>query len=93
MPLAKQWSTYKELDIPNQVGVYELGWSKNVVYIGKGDIANRIACHDRKEKVNFHQIRYEITNCRQRAGERERAELRNFKEKKGRLPKYNFRIG
>jgi len=92
MPLAKRWSTYKELDIPNQLGVYELGWCGNVVYVGNGDIANRIACHDRKE-WNFHQIRYEITNSKKRAGQRERAELRIFRDEKDRLPKYNSRIG
>jgi len=34
MPLAKRWSTYRSLDIPNQVGVYELGWSNNMCTSG-----------------------------------------------------------
>lgn len=93
MPLAKPWSTYSSLNIPNQIGVYELGWAKNIVYIGEGDIAKRIACHDAKEEVNFQQIRYEITNSKKRAEQRERAELRRFKQKNDQLPKHNFQIG
>jgi len=92
MPLAKRWSTYSGLEIPNQLGVYELGWSNNIVYLGEGDIASRIACHDRKT-WSFNQIRYEITNSRQRAEQRERAEQRNYRDKHDEHPKYNSRIG
>jgi len=92
MPISKRWSQYKSLDLPNQIGVYELGYNKNIIYIGCGDVANRISRHDRKN-WNFNHIRYQITNSRRRAKQRERAEQRNYKEKYGRLPKYNYRIG
>lgn len=92
MPLARRWSTYSGLDIPNQSGVYELAWSNTVVYIGKGDVANRIVHRDRKI-WSFNRIRYQITNGSRRAEQRERAELRDHRDKNGHLPKYNSQFG
>jgi hypothetical protein len=88
MPLKRKWSKYNGLNLPNQIGIYELGYNKRVIYIGEGDIADRIARHDQRG-MNFTHVRYEITNSKRRAGQRERAELRSYKKKHGGTPKYN----
>lgn len=92
MPISKQWSSYKNQTLPNQLGVYELAYNKKTVYIGSGNIANRIANHDAKG-WNITNVRYEVTNSKRRARQRERAEQRQYRRKNNRLPKYNKRIG
>jgi len=92
MPIVKRWSKITGFQVPDQLGIYELGWSGNLVYIGQGRIADRITRHTTKA-WSFNQVRYEVTNSKQRAEERERAELRNFGEREKELPKYNSRIG
>lgn len=92
MPLSKRWAPYTNATIPDQVGVYELGYNKQLIYIGSGTIANRIASHDSDGKPITH-IRYEITNSRTRALQRERSELHSYgTSRRGDLPKYNTEI-
>ena len=93
MPLSKRWAPYAkgQVTIPNQIGVYELAYNKQCIYIGSGNIADRIASHDADGKP-ITNIRYEITNSRTRALQRERAELHAFGQSKREIPKYNSEI-
>ena len=77
---------------PDQVGVYELHYGGNIIYIGYGVIQNRLRSHHRNG-IPFQRYRCKITNDRRRAQQIERRELRSFKHKRGRLPKYNERLG
>lgn len=92
MPLAQGWATYRLGKPPNAVGVYELAYGGNLVYIGSGNISSRISDHDDDPRMNFHKYRSKVTNSRRRARQIERRELRNFQNKHGSLPKYNDRI-
>lgn len=98
MPIQQPFTEYRTASPPNQIGLYELGRPANtetgygIVYIGSGRLKRRLRDHDRSDKSWF-VYRCEITNCTRRARERERAELRKFKQRHGRLPTYNNRIG
>jgi hypothetical protein len=94
MPLTKRWSTESTGDQPAaQIGVYELGWMGDIVYIGSGVIADRLAAHRRDTEKTWHQYRYVLTNCRRRARQIERREHRKVARRTGSLPVYNDRIG
>ncbi len=83
---------------PDQIGVYELGWSGRsesgykIVYIGSGRINNRLRSHYYSDKT-WAVYRCEITNSTRRARQRERRELRRFERTHGRLPRFNLQIG
>jgi excinuclease UvrABC nuclease subunit len=103
MPIAKRWSSYKETEIPEERGVYELGWQGYITYIGRAkNVRKRIRdhyndhCDHAGETCNFHQVRY-ITegNCERVFSYREKElyEQLMFKRENGRFPKYNSKIG
>lgn len=93
MPICTPFTTYRPPKPPDGVGCYELGWSGSVVYVGMGSIRDRIMAHHRSDVKQFNQYRCRVTNCRRRAGEIERVELRTYREQYGRLPKYNSQLG
>lgn len=100
MGLNAPFTTYNppETTGPDQIGIYELGWSADtetgyrVVYIGSGKISRRLRTHWNSKKT-WTVYRCEITNCRRRAHERERREQRRFIDHHDRLPRYNKQIG
>ena len=96
-----QWKMYitsNVATVKDVFGVYELSDSSTdlskIIYIGRGRVLTELkkylneSCT--KEALYF---RYEQTSSDERAKERERALLREFKDKYGRLPKCNERIG
>lgn len=94
MAIPKKWSQAKERRVDNtttNVGVYEVAHNKRIVYIGSGSIRDRLQAHSRSEIPMTH-FRYEETNSRVRAVQRERKLLQQFEQQNGRLPKYNDEI-
>jgi len=96
-----EWKIYIEANVTsveNVYGVYELSNSKTdlskITYIGRGKIRDELMRYlDEPCTKSSVYFRYEQTSSDERAQERERALLREFKEKYGRLPKCNERIG
>ena len=89
MPITKQWSAYTGTDsLTNNIGVYELAYNKQCVYIGEGRIATRVGHHESKG-WNITHVRVEETNSKRRAEQRESALLKQYYKKNGRTPKHN----
>lgn len=88
--IPKRWSKKSDAmeRAPNNIGVYELAQAGSTVYIGQGKIRDRIRACD-KRNMSFNQVRWEETNSKRRAKQRENALLKKFEKKYGRLPKYN----
>jgi predicted GIY-YIG superfamily endonuclease len=94
MGISKRWSRAKRDKIgsvPANVGAYELAYNKRIVYIGSGSVRDRLQAHN-ASNVSFTHFRYEETNSRTRAIQRERKLLKEFQSANGRLPKYNDQI-
>lgn len=101
MPISAKWSIFNKDNIfeePNYYGIYEIGDSNgNIMYIGQGQIKDRLNSHFLN---GSHPIgrsakyRVEMTGSKQRAEERERAELLAYtRTHDGDLPPYNQRLG
>jgi len=100
MPIAKRWSKFtwdKLEDVPDVYGVYELGDAKgNIIYIGSGRLRDRLRYWKSINKVCIMQarmFRYEKICSERRCRQRERALLKDYKRRYGRLPKCNKKIG
>lgn len=100
MPVAKRWSNFnwEKLDeVPDVYGDFELADSgKKVIYIGEGRIRDELTNYKRCDdtcKMKARKFRFEQMRSKERAEQRERALLREYKKKHGRLPKCNRRIG
>lgn len=94
MGISKKWSQATDPKInqtPTNVGVYEFAYNKRTVYVGSGTIQDRLQAHNRSSYSMTH-FRYEETNSRVRARQRERKLLKQFQRQEGRLPKYNDEI-
>ena len=96
-----EWKVYIEANITSVedvFGVFELSNSKTdlsqITYIGRGRILDELKryLHEPCTSPSVY-FRYEATYSDERAKERERALLQEFKDKYGRLPKCNERIG
>ncbi len=79
-------------------GVYELGDSDGeIVYIGHGRIGNRLNDHFLRGRDPIPRVslyRFEITGSKERAEQRERAEIRAYmRNHDGECPMYNERLG
>jgi len=78
-------------------GVYELAdASGNILYIGEGHVQSRLYSHfisasDPTPGVGLYRVEY--TGSKERAEQRERAELRDFTRSHGDCPKFNDRLG
>jgi len=79
---------------PN-IGVYEVGDSlKNTVYYGEGGIKERLLYHlDKKELPLGRYFRFEVTNSKERAVQRQNALLEDYKKIYKKYPMYNERKG
>lgn len=100
MPLAIKWSSFKKdnvLEESNAYGVYELGDSEgNILYVGEGHVRDRLESHfgignDPIPGAGLYRIEY--TGSKERAEQREHAEIRAFQHKHGDCPKFNDRLG
>ncbi len=99
MPLAQKWSHFDKDHVsnePDSFGVYELGDSSGeIIYIGEGRLYNRLSSHfagGRNPKPGAAKYRAEITG-KERAEQRERAELRDYIRTHGDCPRFNDRLG
>lgn len=100
MPLYKKWSAFNKENVlaeTDSYGVYELGdKSGEIVYIGQGRISQRLNSHflgGRHPIPRTSLYRAEVTGSKQRAEERERAEIRAYFRNHGTCPAYNDRLG
>ena len=101
MPIQKKWSDYTKdnlLKETNNIGVYQIA-NKNlneILYIGEGNIRDRLLAHF-PDNTRTHEIvvgadsyRYEETNNKLRAVQRQNALLKEFMDShNGKLPKFN----
>lgn len=102
MSIAKKWSYYSKENVltePDNFGVYEIGHKETgeVLYIGEGHIRTRLLAHVPDGRRNHESVvgadgyRFELTGSKEKAKQRERALLKEFKERYGVLPKFNQR--
>lgn len=98
MPINKRWSTYTKEHVrantTDNYGVYEIGNSNEVLYIGEGHVRTRLLAHfpDASEPVvGASGYRTEYTGSKQRAVQRQNALLAEFQRQYGRLPRFNQR--
>ena len=96
MPLEKKWSTYTKNNVreteKNTLGVYELGNDDDILYIGEGQVQNRLLDHfsDGSDPTpGCSNYRVEYSGVKETAVSRQNAELRKYEKQHGRLPKYN----
>lgn len=93
------WCDYNTSSVsrnaPTNIGVYEVGdSSKNTAYYGEGDIRARLLDHLNKREFPLGRyFRYESTNDKQRAVQRQNALLEEYKRRRGKYPIYNERKG
>lgn len=98
LPLAVKWSKFTNENLENVdavYGVYELGdKNKNVIYIGQGVLSERLLTHKTSDKACLKKARHfrlEKTGGKQRAEQRERAEMNAYENKHNVLPDCNER--
>lgn len=97
MPLAIKWSQFSKSNVEreaNNYGVYELGDYNDVLYIGHGVVRSRLMAHfaDGSDPIpGVSSYRVECTSSKERADQRENAELAAYKRSHGRLPRFNQR--
>ena len=101
MPLSVKWSAFNKNNVlaeKNSYGIYEIGDSKGkIMYIGEGRLKDRLNSHfvggDDSIRCSA-KYRKEVVGSKQRAEERERAELRAYaKAHDGNLPPSNKQLG
>ena len=99
MPLAVKWSSFNKENVSKEkdnYGIYELGNSEDILYIGQGIAKLRLMSHfpdgtDPIVGVSLYRVEY--IGSKERAEQRERVELANYERRHGRLPKFNHRRG
>ncbi len=96
MAIAKRWSIFRKervKEIYNVYGVYELAnGSKDVIYIGEGKLKDRLLAHvtDGSDPIpGASYFRYETTNGKDRAVQRQNALLAEYVREHGHLPRFN----
>lgn len=93
-----QWWSYNKAMVgydPDKLGVYELGdESQNTVYYGSGKIKTRLLDHlNKRECPLARYYRFELIPSTERCRDREEQLLSAYKQKYGKLPMYNEKIG
>lgn len=99
MPLAIRWSSFTKENVrreTNHYGVYELGNTNGILYIGEGHVYTRLMSHfsdgsDPIPGASFYRVEY--TGSKERAVQRQNAELLAYKRKHGKYPRFNQRKG
>ena len=101
MPLSLKWSAFNKDNVlaeSNSYGIYEISDKDGKIrYIGEGRLKDRLNSHfvGGKDPIPCSaKYRKEVIGSKQRAGERERAELRAYSRiHDGNLPPSNKRLG
>ena len=101
MPLSVRWSAFNKDNVltePNHYGIYELGDNNGqIMYIGQGRLKDRLNSHfigGSHPIGHVAKYRRKIIGRKQRAEERERAELGAYARAHDEdLPPYNKRFG
>ena len=100
MPIFLKWSAFNKDNVseePESFGIYELADKfGNILYIGQGRLRSRLLSHfiaARSPIPGAAKYRTEVTGVKERAEQRERAEIRNFLRRNGDCPKFNDRLG
>jgi len=99
MPLAIKWSVFSKDNVSRETdnfGVYELGNSDDILYIGEGQVYTRLMSHfangsDPIPGVAFYRVEY--TGSKLRATQRQNAEIGAYFRTHGRYPRHNQRRG
>jgi len=97
MPINKKWSDYTPENVaeaPDVFGVYEIANRlKNVIYIGEGNIKERLASHLRPKSPDYFSnasyFRYETTGGKAKAVAAQNVLLKFYKTVNDRLPEHN----
>ena len=99
MPLAIRWSAFTKKNVRREsenYGVYELGDSSDILYIGEGHVYTRLMSHfaDGSEPtLGVSSYRVEYTRSKLRAVQRQNAELNSYRRKHRKYPRYSKRKG
>lgn len=99
MPLTIKWSRFTKANVSRETdgyGVYELGNVTGVIYIGEGHVYSRLMSHfpDGIDPiVGASLYRVEYTGGKDRAKQRQNAELGAYKRSHGDYPRFNQRKG
>ena len=99
MPLPIKWSYYNKDSVAREsdnYGVYELGNDYGILYIGEGQVYTRLMCHfpqGTEPVVGASYYRAEYTGGKDRAVQRQNAELMKYYRTYGRYPPFNTRRG
>ena len=100
MPLFKKWSHFNLASVALEgdgYGIYELATpSGEILYIGEGHVHDRLRAHfinGRDPIPGASLYRVEYTGSKERAEQRERAELRDYIRSHGTCPRFNDRLG
>lgn len=99
MPLSIKWSYFTKDNVArerDEYGVYELGNDSGILYIGEGQVYTRLICHfsqGSEPVVGASYYRVEYTGGKERAVQRQNAELGAYYRANGRYPAFNTRKG
>ena len=99
MPLSRRWSDFTKDNVNRETdnyGVYELGNVTGVIYIGEGHVRSRLMSHfpDGSDPiVGASLYRVEYTGGKDKATQRQNAELGAYKRVHGNYPRFNRRKG
>ncbi len=99
MPLPSQTWTFSKNIVDyesDNFGVYELLNESEVLYIGQGEVKKRLMAHfpDGSDPiVGATKYRVEYTGGKEKAEQRERAELDSYLKQNGKYPRFNQRRG
>jgi predicted GIY-YIG superfamily endonuclease len=94
----RKWEYYSNHFVgydPDKLGVYELDdKDKNTVYYGSGNIKSRLLDHlNKRECPLTRYYRFELFTTEVECRRREEELLKEYKQRHGKLPMYNERIG
>ena len=99
MPLAIKWSWFTKENVSretNHYGVYELGNKDGILYIGEGHVNARLMSHfsdgsDPIPGASYYRVEY--TGSKEKAVQRQNAELSAYKRRHRAYPRFNQRRG
>lgn len=99
MPLVIRWSSFTKDNVSREsddYGVYELGNVTGVIYIGEGHVYSRLMSHfpdGTAPIVGASLYRVEFSGGKDRAKQRQNAELGAYKRRHGDYPHFYQRRG
>lgn len=99
MPLPIRWPIFNKGNVNRETdnfGVYELGNSDEILYIGEGQVYTRLMSHFADGSVPIPGVglyRMEYTGGKLRATQRQNAELDAYFRMHGSYPRHNQRRG